>query len=316
VPCTLAALFVPHLVRGSFGASLRSVRTWCVALAPLAIFAAYSWFARHAWLASGEPAITEPPSHFLWNPSRLGAIASLPLVALASALPAGLAVPLAMAAPPLDAGRDRFARAVLITCIASLLIYTVAGVANPRYAMPALTLTPMACAVLAARWSQGLSATARSQRLTRRVAWLALVIMLPAAIGQAAWIEYRREFRTSGREAGLALAEHLPDGAEVWAFEMIDSRPEVLWYAQQAAAAAGRKVRVRWKPYPAVFREQGPPPLPSLGCFVLLRTDQGPRDQYPPEWGEYAKAGLIDRLGPAVFKGTAHNFEFELHQIR
>jgi 4-amino-4-deoxy-L-arabinose transferase-like glycosyltransferase len=315
VPCTLASVFMPYAARGRLREGLRSGCAWLMALAPLALFASYSWLAVHAYVASGESAVTEPPSRFLWNFSRLGSIVFLPLIALASAFPMGLAVPLAIAARPLDETRDRFARAVLLTCLASLLVYAIVGVSNPRYAMPALTLAPMACAILFARVSDGLGAPFRSRRLARHVAWIAAAVLLPVAMGQAAWIEYRREFRTSGREAGRAMAEFLPDGAEVWANTMIDSRPEVLWYAQRAAAAAGRRVRVVWKPFIRSSGEKDPLAIPPSGGFVLIRTDIASGSLSPSELLRYRAAGLADRLGPPLLKGTVHTFDFELHRV-
>jgi 4-amino-4-deoxy-L-arabinose transferase-like glycosyltransferase len=315
LPCVFASLVAAGIASGRLGGVVRSVRTWTITLVPLMVFAAFLLASRRAWEATGEQAITEPPSHFLWNPAKLGAILGLPVIALASALPHGLALPLSFMSAPLSGHADTRARAVRLACLVSLVAYALVGVANPRYAMPALAILPLCCGMLAAQWSTPPSLSPRARRVAAQVTWCGLVVLLIGAWVHGAWIEYRRGWRTSGRDAGIALASHLPDGAVVHAFELIDVRPEVAWYAQREARAHGRQVRVVWDPYPGVFGRSDPPLLPPAGHFLLLRTDAGRRDQYPAEVPEYQRGGLLDRLGPPVAGGRVHQFEFTLFRV-
>lgn len=315
LPCVVASLVAAGLATGRLRELPRHAGAWIIATLPLLVFGAFLLVTRRAWEATGEPAITEPPSHFLWNPAKLGAIATLPLVALASALPQGLALPLSFMSPPLAPASQTRARAVRLACLLSLAAYAAVGVANPRYAMPALTILPLCCGILVAQWTDPPCIPFRTRRTILRVAWWGAVVLVVGAWGHGAWIEYRRGWRTSGKDAGIALAAHLPDGAVVHAFELIDVRPEVAWYAQQEAKARGRRVRVVWDPYPGVFGRSDPPALPPSGHFLLLRTDAGRRDQYPPEVPEYQRAGLYDRLGPPLATGKVHEFEFALFRV-
>ncbi len=315
LPCTLAALVAAAMVRRTSTSAASTLRAVIIVAVSLLGFGMYLIGTQRAWEATGEPAITEPPSHFLWNPARIAEILTLPLVALASALPQGAALPLSAMSPPLRGLADTRARAVRLACLLSLLAYAAVGVANPRYAMPALSILPLCCGIVAAQWSTSPFTPLRTRRRLAGVTWVSLVVVLLGTWGHAAWIEYRRGWRTSGRDAGIALASHLPDGAVVHAFELIDVRPEVAWYAQQAARASGRQVRFLWDPYPGVFGRTAPPALPPSGHFLLLRTDAGRRDQYPPEVPEYQNAGLLDRLGPPVAVGRVHQFEFMLYRV-
>ncbi|MCX5688583.1 MAG: hypothetical protein NTV94_02105 [Planctomycetota bacterium] len=285
-------------------------------LIPAAIFGGYLVAAKMEFARLGEAAITEPPSHFLWNPSKLGAIVMLPIAAVASAFPQGLALLWVMRKSPRLSVGTPYAGAVVGACVGALAIYTVAGVANPRYAMPALTLLPLCCGVVAWQMQQEPRVMGRARRWWGWVGGVSAVVLLVVAVGQAAWLEYRREFRTGGRTPAQELAAHVPDGAQVYAFEMIDQRPELLEYVKRAVEARGGRVHVRWQPYPAVFGREGPPVLPPVGGFVLLRKDAMPRDQYPPEWSEYVKHGLDARLGVPLYEGKVHNFMFAIYQVR
>jgi hypothetical protein len=65
-----------------------------------------------------------------------------------------------------------------------------------------------------------------------------------------------------------------------------------------------------------VLGRDGPPVLPPVGGFVLMRKDQMRRDQYPPEWSEYLKYGLDAQLGMPLYEGRVHNFMFALYQVQ
>ena len=316
VPCTIAACIVGACVFSRVRAMVLHPAAWAALVIPAIMFGLYLALAKAQVGRLGEPAITEPPSHFLWNPQRLGQILALPLVAIASAFPQGLGLVFAFRGMARPDRHARHARALCWTCLVALLSYAAVGVANPRYAMPALTLLPMCCGVVAWQLQHSPGHLAWVRRRGGKVAAVAATILLVGAVGHAAWLEYRREFRTGGRTEGIRLGGMLPDGATIFAFEMIDQRPELLHYAVREAARLGHHVRVRWQPYPAVFGVEGPPLLPGAGDFVLLRTDTRRRDQYPPEIPEYQNHGLEPRLGSPVYSGKVHNFEFSLFQVQ
>ncbi len=316
LPCTFAAVIAAAWAFGRVRAALLAPAFWLSLVIPAAIFGGYLLAAKTEFARLAEPAILEPPSHFLWNPSKLGEIFMLPLAAVASAFPQGLALLYAMRrSPRLHVGTP-YAAAVVGACVGALIIYTVAGVANPRYAMPALTLLPLCCGVMAWQMEREPRMTVRVRRWWARAGVLSAVVLLVVAVGQAGWLEYRREFRTGGRTPAQELAAHVPDGAQVYAFEMIDQRPELLEYVKRAVEARGGRVHVRWQPYPAVLGRDGPPVLPPVGGFVLMRKDQMRRDQYPPEWSEYLKYGLDAQLGMPLYEGRVHNFMFALYQVQ
>jgi 4-amino-4-deoxy-L-arabinose transferase-like glycosyltransferase len=314
LPCLGGAIVAGLTATRQPGRVARNASAWLALLVPGIIVGLFAWIAFVRFHATGEVAITEPPGHFLWNATKIGSIFLLPLVALASALPVSIALAMNLAAPSLAGHADTRARAILLACPIALLIYTASGVANPRYAMPALTILPLCCGVLAARWTNGIGAPRRIAAMVPRIAGVAVALLTIGGIAHNGWLEYRREFRTSGRAAGIELASHLPDGAEVYAFEMIDQRPELLLYAEREAKRLGKTIHVQWKPYPAVFGKEGPPPLPKSGGFLLLRDDTMKRDQYPPELPEFERHGI--RLGEPLMHGRVHNFTFALYQFR
>jgi hypothetical protein len=102
-----------------------------------------------------------------------------------------------------------------------------------------------------------------------------------------------RDASSSGRPAGLALGPALPDGATVWADGMINAKPEVLWYARHAAAAAGRRATVRWAYFD--MRASTPPPP---GALMVVNT--GERARYEAALG----AGAFEVLHEGVADTT------------
>lgn len=315
IPCTIAAVIAATWNFGRARETRRSFAVWLSIIVPVAIFGGYLLAAKTELARLSEPAILEPPSHFLWNPAKFGETLLLPIAAVFSAFPQGLALLYLLRRSPRVAAQAPYAGAVVGTFVGAILIYAVSGVANPRYAMPALTLLPLCCGVVAWQMEREPRMTQCTRRRVARFGVIGAIVLLAVAMGQAGWLEYRREYRTGGRTPAKALAAHVPDGAEVYAFEMIDQRPELLEYVKRAVEARGGRVHVRWQPYPAVFGREGPPVLPRAGDFVLLRTDAMRRDQYPPEWSEYMKHGLRAKLGEPVFAGNVHNFTFALHQV-
>jgi len=102
----------------------------------------------------------------------------------------------------------------------------------------------------------------------------------------------------------------LPDGSEVWADDLIDTRPEVLFYARERAAELGKEIRPRWMP-----RRPGKAlPMPPPGGYLALRSDDLPRGVFQPEVPEYERLRLLDR-GVVVFVGVVHKFQFRVYHI-
>lgn len=274
-----------------------------------------------AWARLDEPAVRQGVEAFLWEPAALVGIVLVGPAVLVTMLPAALALLFpwgpdarrerAAAAESGDGGEgapgpDQVARALGVACVASLLVLTLAGVGNPRYGLPLCgLLTPLAAYVARGAWrAWGAGAfvgkrpaIARAVLLGRAWAWP--VVLLAAAAVYVGMVEPERR-GSSGREVGLALAAHLPDGAEVWADEAIEARPEVLYYARRAAASEGREVRVRWlKPG---FRPTEPPP----GLLMLVREDE-----LVDELGPLRGRGAFGPL-PEVARVGAHKYTFVL----
>ncbi len=290
-----------------------------IALVPgVMLCAAFTAWA--AWRTMGSleglpSPVIEPPSHFLWNASHIGQIMLLPLAAMVSGLPMSIGYVMFWRLPPLrDSISDATARSLAWGMLVAVAIYTLAGIANDRYAMPALTLCPLVVGAAFTRATEGLGSRVQMGRQWNHHLTVWSRVLIVAAYVHHAQLEYRREYRTGGRAEGTRLATLLPDGAIIHAFEMIDQRPEVCWYLQSAARRLGKNIECKWVPYPAVFGHQGSPILPAVGGYVLMRTDTRPRDQYPPEHDEYAKYNLFSRL-EQLDQGKVHNFEFTLYRV-
>ncbi|MBK7403357.1 MAG: hypothetical protein IPJ41_01665 [Phycisphaerales bacterium] len=197
---------------------------------------------------------------------------------------------------------ESIASALAWACIASLGILTVAGVSNPRYGLPACALVTPLVAYLA-RGASGAfvgkrPAIARAMLLGSRSVW-PLILLVGAGL-YVGYIEPHRR-ASSGREAGVALAASLPDGAEVWADEMIEARPEVLLYAvREAEARLGKHVRVRW------FKPEFMPDAHPPGLLLLLR-----QDELVDEVARYSGDGRFGVLSP-VASGEVHKYKFML----
>ncbi|MGL4462915.1 MAG: ArnT family glycosyltransferase [Planctomycetia bacterium] len=356
-------------------AVLTDARLWTFAgsaLLPLGLFAAV---AVGDWPTGPTPGGVQSLGDFLWQPSKLFAIAVLPANVLLWALPTSIALlcpwttilrPIQRAAdlepeadgavaadratdgeadkgPPAEIPASayppnlrfvsgealRMARHLGKITIVALALYTLAGVWNPRYAMPAVVLLPVLAGFAWLRWSwqheQGLD----SQRWTTAAAWHGL--QRPArlvAVGvliAAVWIgamETRRAGR-SGKELGerfarsmrAATAEDPKAGTvQVWADDAVEARPEILLYARRLLTAEGVTLDVRWR-RPAVDGWG----LPPVGHFVLLSGQRGANESGSEETaanGEvaaYLGAGLLGSLRE-IDAGGVHKYRFTLFQ--
>ncbi|MCC6676645.1 MAG: glycosyltransferase family 39 protein [Phycisphaerales bacterium] len=330
-----AAIVIAGLAKGPAGAPVLGAvilaalivkRSWRPALNPALIAALLVSGAALAGLAmaisgaaarAGQSVVTQGVSDFLWEPSRILGVLTLPVAALAAGLPGSLGLLFAWspagrialstrqrAAEPVEDGPSFMARGLAWSCLLSLVILLIAGVSNPRYTMPAMGLP----AVLTAH-AASVAASGREAKGTRVWRLLTLshpaivpVILVIAAIVYIPVSEAQRE-RSSGRAAGHAIGGLLPDGATVWADHVVEARPEVLLYAQRRARELGRTVEVRWKP----ASPAAPNPLPPPGQFLLLRGDEA-----SGEAARYAAAGIALRR---VWTGRVHKFDCVLSQL-
>ncbi len=286
---------------------------------------------------STEPAVRQGVDSFLWERDKLLRILFISPTILATMLPVSLAL-LFPWGP--DAARERqaertptgpgtIARALALSSLCSLAIFELAGVSNERYGLPLCALlTPLVAYVARGAWKRGLNdpaperpdpecpapespasvgpapaflgtrpAIARAMFLGSPLAWPILLL-----VGAAVYVGVLEPDRraSSGREAGVALAAHLPDGAEVWADEMIEARPEVLYYAVREAAKQGRSVRVRW------LKPGFLPKTQPEGLLLLLREDDLA--------DEVAAYRDMDRFGTLreITRGVVHKYTFVL----
>lgn len=291
----------------------------------LAIGGAYwvlRWSLRPFVEAASGQAVVQGVDDFLWQPGRIGQILTIGPVVLATMLPASLALlfpwgpdaaselvgerATAGETPRPRAGRAPTpatvtAKALAWASISSLLILTVFGVGNPRYGLPVCVfLTPLVA--YGARGAGGAfvrtrPAIARAMLLGRP--WVWPVVLL---IGAGAYVGVLEPHRraSSGRGAGVALAADLPDGAIVWADEMIEARPEVLLYAVRGAEREGKHVKVRW--YKPSFMPDAHPD----GLLLLLREDA-----LVDEVAQFEKDGRFGKLAELA-RGTVHKYTFVL----
>ena len=307
-PALVGALVAPCVVAGSLR-PLACPRLWAMLALGAAPLALLVWaIARQA--ARLDNVVTQPVGDFLWSTDRLVGVVLLVPAALAAMLPASLALlfpwgPNARGEagerlPPLSV---ETARTLARACLLALGVLLVAGVSNPRYAMPAGVFAAPLVAYVFAGAGGGFTPLrariARALMLGRPGAWAGVLLVGVAA--HVVWFEARSR-ATSGREAGVALGDALPDGATVVADHLIEARPEVLLYAARRAHEQGRSITVRWEP--------GLPSLGALppGVFAAIRTDARSDEQ-----ARVQSAGLTAHL-ERIHDGRVHEFAFALVQ--
>jgi hypothetical protein len=315
LPCIVAAVLAACLVTRS-ARPLARPALWAAALIPAVLVGGVTILMGHALAATGEPAVTQSIGYGLWDLKRLNLDRVLRVLSLSPlALIWWLPPSLVLLFPWGDAARQEgeadgpgdhlrsflLARALGLACLISLLLFTLGGVDNPRHTIPAMALTTPLAAYLV-RGAAG-HFSPRRQRIARALVlpspWIWPLLGLLAAQVWI-WVLEPRLRAPSGREPAIALAQFIPDGSEVWADEIVDARPELLFYLQRAAAAQGKTVRPRW-----VIVSPDRPVLPAPGTFLLLRG-------YEEE--PYRRAGLMDRLRP-VTTGQVHKYPFTLYQV-
>jgi hypothetical protein len=174
------------------------------------------------------------------------------------------------------------ARSCAFAWFASCLIYAAIGIDNPRYLMPAsVFLAPIVGYIIRGMAAGGTGPFARAGFMEHRRDILKRLIYRGPAAWAGALLGLAIILNTgssilppaTSRSVGASLAAALPSGATIWADDLIEARPDILLYAQQAAAASGRELRCIWaKPrmhnaeLPASGSDGAPP-------FIILRTD-------------------------------------------
>jgi len=213
-----------------------------------AALCAAGWWILAAQSTSGQDVITQSPGVFLWSLDTLGGVALLAPMALLAGFPMSQVMLFAWgrdaASEPLgqDAQARLVSRTLAFATIATAGVFVIAGVSNPRYALPVLVfLGPMV------GW-----AVAGMSRMTPRRARIARVMLLggprvAAGVFVCAGLVYAlviepRSRPESGRDAGREIAALVPPGSRVYADHAIEARPEVLLEVIRNGS------RVRWSP--------------------------------------------------------------------
>lgn len=231
-------------------------RAWVLAVVgAVLVVGLLGWATARAAAGLDGPVVTQGVDEFLFEPGRVLAIAALPLVSVAYQLPVSLA-PLFAFGPFAtreaarsvgDARRTRVARVLAWAWVLALLVYTLTGVSNPRYTLPAAWLAALCVGyVVRGVVAPGGVGFVPLRRWLGRVSllgvrWAWLVPIGAFCVGYLVKEEPGRAAE-SGRDAGDDLGRTLIGvglgDARVWADDAIEARPEVLWYAESVAARA------------------------------------------------------------------------------
>lgn len=261
-----------------------------------AVFGVWVWIAERAiagmTIDPVAPVVRQSVGDFLFGPGWIAKLPLMPIAALASVMPAGVAMLFVFgrdARSERDAGEEArvahdAARVLSLGALFGVAALTLSGVTNPRYAMPALTLVPPTVGYVV--WGALGGFGERRARIARGLmlggpARLG-VVMLIAAVVTAQVMEQSRA-RNSGRAAGEALGEVLARRAtvrgeptvEIWADSSIEARPEVLEWCRRKAAELGVGVRARWVSLASVT------PAQAAGVWLLVRSDKGGDEETP-----------------------------------
>lgn len=273
---------------------------WWMSLGMSGAFVALvSWLIQRDVNARGLTPVLQSPAGFLWDTRKLLDILLLPIIGLLTAAPASLAFPWLLRR---TGEGQAHARAIFWSVVGALCLYSWIGISNPRYAMPVLGVVPLAVTwfLQVAEARSGHSKLARVG--VRAVPVVGALLVLAALVN--VWHSETRRDRISGRDAGVALARLIPDGATIWANQVLEYRPEVLWYGMRSAEAEGRSQRYLWMPGAGAGKEGVPP----AGTYLLLLSPRDPAvsvarfEKALPAW---------ERLGEAV----VHKYKVELWRV-
>ncbi|MFT3685811.1 MAG: glycosyltransferase family 39 protein [Phycisphaerales bacterium] len=314
------ALFACLLVKGPAGlpviggvitAACIAARSWrpliaprlwltiAIALACSAALVAATWSR-----ISGEAAETESLSGFLWSVERLGKVAIFAPSVAVMMLPASLWLAFGLWRGVRDQGpHGRVASALAWSFVLGMAVSMAAGMWNPRYGLPAMaTLAPLA-GYVASAWASGdLEASRRT--LARRMCLgspvvLACVLIVGVAANYA-WFEPKSAARST-RPAGILVGKAVDHDAEIWASNVINTKPELLYYARAEAATRGIHLRPLWLSRRIAACEMPPP-----RSYLALT---------PAELAKYEAAGLSTRF-ENVTQSTGDGMAFVIVQVR
>jgi 4-amino-4-deoxy-L-arabinose transferase-like glycosyltransferase len=337
VTCLLGVLIAPVILtrrlRGKWW-TLGSLLLAAAVLVPLSL--------RILNANPAKGAVTQDFSEFTWSLSRLSQTAVLIPSAFAAAIPASVALIVLLAERLADRDAKRrgislqeaspqrlLAHVIALAWLMSVGTLMLAGISNPRYAMPAAVLLPPLVAYLIRTfYTKDAVPNESPGAAVRTVAkWSLLghpivipLIVIPLLVWWSVIRETYRPRREEGRLAGTALAEVLPDGAVVWANDLIEARPDVLLYAQQYAAKSGKAIVPRWMPA-AMLNGTLPDEssYPSgTRVFLLLRRDGAGREvsMYAPRID--ARDPIRDDGQPRLVErasGRVASYEFGVYEL-
>lgn len=262
-----------------------------------------------AWGALGRvegPVIWQGSGEFLWDVREIDRIVTLPVVALASMMPGSLALVMVRWRGAVEDDRDQVARVLGLSMLLAVGLYTVIGVSNPRYTLPAAGLGPPLVAWAMARFWGRVGSPARVWRvlcLGHPAVWAGVLGL--GFIGFLRWYEGPRG-RTSGDAAGAGLGAVLEPaasaGATVWVDDLVECRPEVLLYARKFTPL----LEIRWrKPLDAAEV--------AAGDVVIVRTDR--HDVPAGVEAERERCAALIAGGELLHRFEVHKFAFEVYRV-
>lgn len=293
----------------------RNPGAWIAAGLPLGVAGVYLLVMSRLVAGLGEAPVLQSPSEFMWTLGRLPAIAALAPTGLGYAMPAALALLFpwgreareeAASAEGSRASVLLVARTLALTMLLALGIYAAFGVHNPRYAIPALvTIAPLAAYVGHGYATGAFGATRRriAWHVGARSWWTWPTLLAVGMVGYIAVYEQPRR-GTSGREPASALASAIAGASEgrpvrVYADEMVEARPELLWYATRRVQERGGQARGRWASAPGVAQAL------RDGSLALVRTDAD-----SDERGRLARDFGVETV--VLHEGRVHRYDFAL----
>lgn len=294
------ALIDPFLL-GGLGLGLACVGVWV-------------WLTAAAVDRLDSPPVMQSVGAFLFE--DVWGVAKLPFEAFAYHMTASVALVFALSPrsrvdmAPGEHVSVELGRALGWAWVVAVGVFTLSGVTNPRYVLPAASLAGLASGfVIRGVVARGFVGP---RLLLGRVVVLGSPwVMLGALfvfVGVYLGVEEPRRSGLSGRAAGVelgAVLSEIPGEVEVWADGAIEARPEVLWEAEREAARRGAVVRGRWA---AEWKEVMAMPASEAGVFrvVMLRVDDGGN-----EVAECAEGALLDGWRE-VWRGDVAQFRFWL----
>jgi 4-amino-4-deoxy-L-arabinose transferase-like glycosyltransferase len=301
VPCLVGAVAAAAFVQREWRWAA-SKRLWApIAAALVVVLVVFAVVAHHVRSAS-TPVVSQRVFGFDWSAEHLIGMLTLGPAALAGALPTSLliAAPFLLRRSEPRSPSSLVASSLAWTAIFALAVYSLVGLHNPRYAMPATTFLPAILGFAAPSIARATAGRPRWQRrLVHPAAWTSAALLL--WVGLVFFIEPNGG-ATSGRNIAGAIANRLPDGATVWADSLIEARPETLAYARRMAREQGRSLDVRWQK-PAVQAGR----LPPVGDYLALRFDDGEVDRYAAA----LRRGRLKQIHEAV----VHRYRFGIFRV-